>query len=271
MSIPVCLVVALCVLPAELCASATNSSKAVHRAAGTAGSPGIQVCRWAHRNQQTGFVLTAFRGDDTEKAVQDADTDTSIEQSTFRPVIPSDPANGFALGDKTKPLKVRIYPMYSKLPKGGECIVAVELEIKKGWHINANPSSPDFLVPTKVELKTKQKIKLKQVKYPKHHLLRVKGSPDPYHVYDGKVLVYGLIEIAADEAASHAEFEFHISFQGCNSSQCLPPDKIVMKVLKGKLPLAAPGEKLQKVHEEKFPKPKPKPKGNQAPTATGIP
>ena len=182
-----------------------------------------------------------------------------IEQSTFRPVIPSDkPSNGFAPGGKDKPLKVGIYPMYNKLPKGGECIVAVELKIQRGWHVNANPSSPDFLVPTKLELKTKQKITLKQVKYPKHHLLKVKGSKEPYHVYDGTVLIYGLVQIDASEPANYAELEFHVSFQGCNASQCLPPDKIVMKVMKDKLALATPGEKLQKINESKFPTPKPK-------------
>lgn len=145
--------------------------------------------------------------------------------------------------------------MYSKLPRGGKCLVAVELQIGLGWHINANPSSPDFLVPTKLELKTKQKIKLTKLKYPKHHELKVDGFDDPYHVYDGKVLVYGLLEIDEAEKAESAELEFHVTFQGCNSTECLPPDKVIMK---GKLPIAAKNEPLKKINQQKFPKPKTK-------------
>jgi uncharacterized protein len=180
------------------------------------------------------------------------------ERTTFRPIIPANaPAVGFAPPDKPKPLKVKIYPLYNKIPRGGKCFVAVELQIKFGWHINANPSSPDFLVPTALSLKTKQKIKLTRVKYPEHHELKVDGSDQPYHVYDGKVLLYGLLEIDESETAENAEMEFHVKFQGCNENECLPPDLIVMK---GKLPLAAKGEVLKKTNLEKWPKAKSKDK-----------
>ena len=80
----------------------------------------------------------------------------------------------------------------------------------------------------------------------------------PYHVYDGKVLLYGLLEIAESETAEKAEMEFHVKFQGCNENECLPPDLIVMK---GRLPIAARGETLKKTNLVKWPKPKDKGKG----------
>lgn len=187
----------------------------------------------------------------------EAGSPTVIQQSTFRPILPSTPAaNGFAQDEAPKPLKVKVYPMYSKLPRNGKCLVAIELQVKLGWHINANPSNPDFLVPTSVKLKTDQKVKLTKIKYPKHHELKVDGSDEPYHVYDGKTIIYGLLETEEVAETDFAELEFHVAFQGCNSTQCLPPDSVVMK---GKLPIAANGEELQKIHEDKFPKPETKP------------
>lgn len=183
----------------------------------------------------------------------DGNVDKPREHSVFRPVMPTGPVGPFAQKDKEKPLKVKIYPMYNKLPRSGKCLIALELQVKPGWHINANPSNPDFLVPTTVELKTKQKVKLTKTKYPKAHPLRVDGSPDPYHVYDGKAMVYGLLEMDEPATVKFAELEFHVRFQGCNSTQCLPPDLVVMK---GKLPLAADGEVPKKINAEKFPKPK---------------
>lgn len=214
------------------------------------------------------YQLVRF-GDETtnrkqaESPATNQDSPEIVLHSTFRPVSPPQAAdNGFAQEDKPKPLKVKIYPMYNKLPQKGKCLVAIELQVKLGWHINANPSNPDFLVPTKVELKSNQKVKLTKIKYPKHHELKVDGSDEPYHVYDGKTIVYGLLEIDETEVTDFAELEFHVAFQGCNSTQCLPPDLVVMK---GKLPIAAAGEELKKTHEDKFPKPEPPAKDSVEP------
>ena len=203
------------------------------------------------------IVLTsiprATAADDSGQELPAVSAEEPIEQTTFRPVLPAKPAGPLAPPDKEKPLKVKIYPMYGKLPEKGKCLIAIELQVKDGWHINANPSSPDFLVPTTVELKSKQKVKLTKVKFPKHHVLKVQGFDEPYHVYDGNMIVYGLLEIEEPATSKTAELEFHVRFQGCNSSQCLAPDLVVMK---GKLPLAKAGEELKKINVEKFPKPK---------------
>lgn len=174
-------------------------------------------------------------------------------RSAFRPVMPAEPATPFAEDENGKPLKVGIFPMFDKLPANSRCVIAIELQVKSGWHVNANPSHPDYLVPTTIELKTPHKIKLTKTKFPKHHSLEVQGEDKPYHVYDGKAIVYALLEIAEPASTEFAELEFHVRYQGCNSSTCLPPDLLVMK---GKLPLAKEGEALKKINVDKFPKPK---------------
>jgi len=182
--------------------------------------------------------------------VLNADKDV-VSQSAFRPVLTAEPASPFAKGDDEKPLKVKIYPMFNKLPTNSKCLIAIELQVTKGWHVNANPSNPDWLVPTTIELKTKQKVKLTRTKFPKFHMLDVAGEDKPYHVYDGKAIVYGLLEIKEPATTEFAELEFHVRYQGCNSKTCLPPDLVVMK---GKLPLATEGEPLQNINTEKLPK-----------------
>lgn len=181
------------------------------------------------------------------------------EQTVFRPILPATAATAFAVDKKKpKPVKVGIYPMYARLPRGGKCPVVVELKIAKDWHINANPPKPDFLIPTTLELKTKQKIKLTKVKYPKSHPFMMKGSPDPYHVYDGTVAILALLEIDAAEPADSAEFEFHLNYQGCNNDQCHPPDKIVMQVKPGKMKFADASETQPVINSAKFEQFKPK-------------
>lgn len=206
-----------------------------------------------------------------EKTTEDKPAE-AVEHSVFRPVLPAKPATAFAVDPKKpKPVKVGIYPMYAKLPRGGKCPVVVELKIEKPWHINANPPKPDFLIPTTLELKTKQKIKLTKVKYPKSHPFRMPGSPDPYYVYDGTVAILGLLEIDSTESADSAAFEFHLNYQGCYNDQCHPPDKIVMQVKPGKMKFADAAETQPVINAAKFEPFKAKTAKQQPPLGTRTP
>lgn len=173
-------------------------------------------------------------------------------QQAFKPVLP-DPANPspFKRNYDERPVKAKIYPYFDKLERGGKCPVAIELTIADDWHINANPASPDFLIPTEIVITSGQKVKMTKVKYPKHELLTVDGQGEPSHVYGGKVLIYGLLEIDAAETAEKAELEVEIKFQACNSKTCEPPDSIK---LKGKLTLANTGDEIKRINESRFPK-----------------
>ena len=179
--------------------------------------------------------------------------ETAEPQQAFKPVLPDPaaPASPFKRNYTERPVKAKIYPMFDKLERGGKCPVAIELTIGEEWHINANPANPDFLIPTEITIKSEQKVTMTKVRYPKHELLKVDGQDEPSHVYGGKVIVYALLEIAAEEAAELAELEVEVKFQACNSRTCEPPDAIK---LKGKLPLANPGDEIKRINESRFPK-----------------
>ena len=178
----------------------------------------------------------------------------NAKQRTFRPVL-SSPDEADEKEKADKPLSVGIYPMYDKLIRGKNNYIAVELKVKEGWHVNSNPANPDYLVPTTVKLNTKQKVKLTRTKFPKSKEIVVLDPSEPYHVYDGTVIIYGLLVTDPAETADEAIIEFEIGFQACRDKECLPPDKIV---LKGKLPIGNPGDPVRKINAEKFPQPKKK-------------
>ena len=194
------------------------------------------------------FSKTDQRTTDAQKT----DSNAAGSSTLFKPVFP-EPNPSSDEEKKERPIQAKIYPMFDKLERGGKCPIAVQLIIDKPWHINANPSNPDFLVPTELKVSSKQKIKMTLVKYPEHELLKVDGEPNPYHVYGGTVTIYGLLEIDPAEAADFGELEIRINYQACNDGTCLKPDKIV---LKGKLPLINPGEPIREINKDKFPKPR---------------
>lgn len=173
------------------------------------------------------------------------------EHSVFKPVLP-DPAKPAPFKqDQESRVKVKIYPYFDKLERGGKCPVAIELTIADGWHINANPPHPEFAIPTEVKITSEQKIKMTKVKYPKHEELAVEGQDEKTHVYGHRVIIYAMLEIAADETAEEAELTVEVKVQACNSKTCEPPET---KKLVGKRPLANPGDEIKRIHESKFPK-----------------
>jgi len=173
------------------------------------------------------------------------------EQSSFKPVLEPAKPSPLQREETERRVTAKIYPYFDKLERGGKCPVAIELIIAKDWHINANPSSPDFLIPTEVKIKCVQKVKMTKIKYPEHEMLEVEGQDAPSHVYGDKVIIYALLEIDAEEMAEKAEVEVEIKFQACNSKLCEAPDLIK---LKGKLPLANTGDEIKRINEMKFPK-----------------
>jgi uncharacterized protein YyaL (SSP411 family) len=173
------------------------------------------------------------------------------EVHAFKPVLP-DPATAspFKKGQDSR-VQVKIYPYFDKLERGGKCPIAIELTIADGWHINANPASSEFSIPTEVKIVSKQKIKMTKIKYPKHELLRIDGEKDPSHVYGGRVIIYAMLEISSEETAEEADLEVEVKIQACNEKTCEPPET---KKLVGKRPLANPGDEIKRTHESKFPK-----------------
>jgi len=199
-------------------------------------------------------IYAAVAGEDAQQTKEEVPKQTgseSGEQQAFKPVLP-DPVTPqpFKPGQES-PVKVKIYPYFDQLERGGKCLMAIELTIADGWHINANPSNPEFTIPTEVKITSKQKITMTKVKYPKHELLDVEGQDEPSHVYGERVIIYALLEIADDETAEVAELEVEVKVQACNSKTCEPPET---KKLIGKRPLANPGDEIKRIHESKFPK-----------------
>ena len=212
----------------------------------------------SYGNQLTSLRSQKQEGIDATKSQPDQSKSESGDNTlsaVFKPVFPEPTgASPFAKDEnQNRPVQAKIYPMFDKLERGGKCPIAVQLTVDKQWHINANPSKPDFLVPTTLKINSKQKVKMTRVKYPEHELMAVPGEAEPYHVYGNTVTVYALLEIDATETAEAGELEIRIDFQACNKDTCMPPDKIL---LKGKLPLANPGDPIKQINEDKFPKPK---------------
>jgi uncharacterized protein YyaL (SSP411 family) len=79
----------------------------------------------------------------------------------------------------------------------------VDLTIKEGWHLNANPALLRFLVPTEVK---RLRGELRGLRYPVADR------------YEGRVRIEGEVQVPGEGEASIA-----LSNQACDETRCLPP------------------------------------------------
>jgi hypothetical protein len=89
----------------------------------------------------------------------------------------------------------------------------LELHVRKGWHLNANPATRPGLVPTSVAPVLGS---LRALRYPEGEPL---GSPAaPVAVYRGVVRVEGQVDHRGAGAPT-----VELTYQACDESRCLPP------------------------------------------------
>jgi uncharacterized protein len=90
----------------------------------------------------------------------------------------------------------------------------LQLTIAEGWHIQANPASEPFLLPTTLEGSGAE---LADVVYPAGDELTLPYSKQPLAVYRGTVTLAGKLRKDAPSA------RLVLTFQPCDDARCLPP------------------------------------------------
>jgi hypothetical protein len=108
-------------------------------------------------------------------------------------------------------------------PDSAATTLLVRLRIDEGWHVNANPASFPFLVPTSVE-GLAGPIEA-TIRYPDGRSFRPAFAPDPIEVYEGEV------EIAVTfDGRSRMPERLAVRFQACDATSCLPPGRAVLAI-----------------------------------------
>ena len=150
---------------------------------------------------------------------------------------------------KDELVRARAYLSTDRLPAGGTCRIVVLLDVKEGWHINANPPSPDFLKPTKLSFKSKSGVTLAAPVYPKGHGFKMEGEDMDAMVYEGEVAIDGTLTVPKSSGGVTDEMEITVNYQACNEKGCQPPKSIK---LTGKLAVAKPGESVKPINSKLF-------------------
>ncbi len=132
---------------------------------------------------------------------------------------------------------------------GGAVPVAIEITIAEGWHINANPAQPDFVIPTELKIAGDSKLKLSNIQYPKGHQFKLEGIDQALSVYEGKVLVKALLHIP-EGSQGEIPVKIQLQSQACDSKSCLAPKRVILQGSIKVLP--AGGDQPQPINQAIF-------------------
>jgi uncharacterized protein YyaL (SSP411 family) len=96
--------------------------------------------------------------------------------------------------------------------------ITVTLTIDPGYHVNANPASADYLMPTVVTVPGAPDAR---IAYPSGTLFKPKFSPEGISVYEDEVSI--TVELPKGGLESAAGTPLQIEVQACTDKLCLPP------------------------------------------------
>ncbi len=100
--------------------------------------------------------------------------------------------------------------------------VRIELEIEEHWHINANPASFDFLIPTEFDISADDDPLPAILDYPAGEEIDV-GLDDPIRVYSRRLKLTANLA----EPGNKGPLKVQARVQACNDSGlCLPPSTL---------------------------------------------
>jgi len=122
-------------------------------------------------------------------------------------------------------LKVSAKVSTINLAKGDKANLILTLKIKEPFHVNANPSSFDYLIPTSVAIEKNNFIEFGAAKYPEGILMKVGGFDTAIKVYGGKIIITIPLQVSKVECEEKIPISGKVRFQACDENSCYAPSE----------------------------------------------
>jgi thiol:disulfide interchange protein DsbD len=146
-------------------------------------------------------------------------------------------------------ISARIISSVDKIKPGDSYQIAVEVQIKEPYHINAQKPSEDYLIPTNLELKSGEGIAIGQYTYPDAEMKTFAFSESPLAVYEETIYIFTTISVPPDYTGKEIPLNGTIGYQACDDQTCQAPDELSFSEM---LQVAAPDEKITPINADIF-------------------
>ncbi len=141
------------------------------------------------------------------------------------------------------------YVSQDKLPAGGSFQIAIVIDLKSPWHINANPATLEGFIPTTVLWGGGQQIHIDKILYPPGHKTPVTWADQPVDLYVDHATLLVTASVPADAPRGPAAINLFLRFQACNDSVCMAPVNLPVNLT---TEIVGPGTPANPIHPEIF-------------------
>jgi DsbC/DsbD-like thiol-disulfide interchange protein len=118
----------------------------------------------------------------------------------------------------------------ARLKSGGAGEAVVRLDITDGFHVNANPASDKFYIPTELTVAAQEGVAPGKPAYPKAVTKQFKFADKPLAVYEGRAEIRLPLRAEASAAKGPHTLRARLRVQPCNDEACLPPRNLDVSI-----------------------------------------
>jgi hypothetical protein len=115
---------------------------------------------------------------------------------------------------------------------GDSLEINIGVEIAEGFHIQANPVTDDFLIPTTIKtiLLETEGVFLGSPVYPAGKALVLQGTLDTLLVYDQMLSIRLPIMIISSAKPEEVDLKCELRYQACDSASCFAPRSLTFDI-----------------------------------------
>lgn len=119
----------------------------------------------------------------------------------------------------------------TEVPVGGFGDAIVKVTVQNGYHINANPASFPYLIPTELDIPDTDEISINNTFYPSGLVKKFSfAKDDPLSVYEGETQLKVALEAAKTAGKGQRSLPGTLRIQACDDRVCYPPGSIAISL-----------------------------------------
>jgi DsbC/DsbD-like thiol-disulfide interchange protein len=127
---------------------------------------------------------------------------------------------------------VRVAVRVTRATDHGATLV-VDLQLRPGWHVNAERPLQDYLMPTAVRLAARERgWRVEEAVYPAPRTVWLGFQDEPLAVYEGTVRIEAVLQRTTSDgdAPPFRWLPVEVRLQACSDQVCLAPETLTLNV-----------------------------------------
>lgn len=146
-------------------------------------------------------------------------------------------------------VKPEVFSSMEPAGRGGSFQIAVVMNIRPGFHVNAREKSEEYLIATDLKAQLPSGFTGGDVLYPKGQLETLTFSKKPLNVYQGKVILLLPVNTLVTAPLGEQHIPMKLRYQACSTELCLPPTTLPLDAT---VNIAASASVAKPAHAEIF-------------------